>query len=181
MTRSSSQHGLRIGLDLGGSKIGGVPVGRGAKKWARYRVDATRRLRGYYRGHCRSHSQAHAGHRAWREDRYRRPRVYLAPNWPDAECQFNLAQRVRAFDRDLALALATPVRLANDANCFALEPYPNQPVTEMLDLGYAGAQVAQLKYEGQCPLWVISGPQKPACDCPPCGISGRLPSPGFGH
>jgi hypothetical protein len=93
MTRSSSQHGLRIGLDLGGSKIGGVLVGRGAKKWARYRVDATRRLRGYYRGHCRSHSQAHAGHRAWREDRYRRPRVYLAPNWPDAECQFNLAQR----------------------------------------------------------------------------------------
>jgi hypothetical protein len=70
----------------------------------------------------------------------------------------------RAFDRDLALALATPVRLANDANCFALEPYPNQPVTEMLDLGYAGAQVAQLKYEGQCPLCVISGPQKPACD-----------------
>src|SRR6476620_3485404 len=45
MTRSSSQHGLRIGLDLGGSKIGGVLVGRGAKKWARYRVDATRRLR----------------------------------------------------------------------------------------------------------------------------------------
>jgi fructokinase len=26
----------------------------------------------------------------------------------------------RPFDRDLALALATPVRLANDANCFAL-------------------------------------------------------------
>ena len=26
----------------------------------------------------------------------------------------------RAFDRDLAVALATPVRLANDANCFAL-------------------------------------------------------------
>src|SRR6476646_5847544 len=42
MTRSSSQHGLRIGLDLGGSKIEGVLVGRGAKKWARRRVDATR-------------------------------------------------------------------------------------------------------------------------------------------
>ena len=42
MTRSSSQHGLRIGLDLGGSKIEGVLVGPGAKEWARYRVATPR-------------------------------------------------------------------------------------------------------------------------------------------
>jgi hypothetical protein len=35
MTNSSGQHGLRIGLDLGGSKIEGILLGPGAKEWAR--------------------------------------------------------------------------------------------------------------------------------------------------
>jgi fructokinase len=118
MTRSSSQHGLRIGLDLGGSKIGGVLVGRGAKKWARYRVDATRRLRGYYRGHCRSHSQAHAGHRAGAKIGIAVPGS-ISPLTGLMQNAIQLGSTGRAFDRDLALALATPVRLANDANCFA--------------------------------------------------------------
>ena len=116
MTNSSGQHGLRIGLDLGGSKS---PGPRGEGVGALSRSHATRRLRGYYRGHCRSHSQAHAGHRVWREHRYRRPRVYLAPHWPMQNANSTWLNG-RAFDRDLAVALATPVRLANDANCFAL-------------------------------------------------------------
>lgn len=42
MTSSSDQHGLRIGLDLGGSKIEGILLGPGAKEWARYRVATPR-------------------------------------------------------------------------------------------------------------------------------------------
>jgi len=33
---------LRIGLDLGGSKIEGILLGPGAKEWARYRVGTPR-------------------------------------------------------------------------------------------------------------------------------------------
>ena len=42
MTSSSGQHGLQIGLDLGGSKIEGILLGPGAKEWARYRVATPR-------------------------------------------------------------------------------------------------------------------------------------------
>ncbi len=42
MTSSSGQHGLRIGIDLGGSKIEGILLGPGAKEWARYRVATPR-------------------------------------------------------------------------------------------------------------------------------------------
>ena len=42
MTSSSGQHGLQIGLDLGGSKIEGILLGPGAKEWARYCVATPR-------------------------------------------------------------------------------------------------------------------------------------------
>ena len=108
---------MRINLDLGGSKIELILLspGAGALSYS----NASRRLRGYYRGHCRSHVQAHAGHPCRHHNRHRRPWFHLTPHWLDAECQLDLAQRA-PFDRDLEAALARPVRLANDANCFAL-------------------------------------------------------------
>ena len=51
MTSSSGQHGLQIGLDLGGSKIEGILLGPGAKGWARYRVATPRDELGSC-GHC---------------------------------------------------------------------------------------------------------------------------------
>ena len=42
MTSSSGQHGLQIGLDLGGSKIEGILMDSSATKLARYRIATPR-------------------------------------------------------------------------------------------------------------------------------------------
>ena len=120
MTGPSGQNGLRIGLDLGGSKIEGILMGPGATELARYRVatprndyaatiaaiaDLTARLKQGITAGARI-GIAVPGSIS--------PLTGLMQNanstWLNA----------RPFDRDLAVALATPVRLANDANCFAL-------------------------------------------------------------
>ena len=120
MTSSSGQHGLQIGLDLGGSKIEGILLGPGAKEWARYRVatprddyaatiaaivDLTARLMQGITADA-TIGIAVPGSIS--------PLTGLLQNanstWLNG----------RPFDRDLAAALSTPVRLANDANCFAL-------------------------------------------------------------
>jgi fructokinase len=114
------QNGLRIGLDVGGSKIEGILMSPGATELARYRVatprndyaatiaaivDLTGRLKKGITGGARI-GIAVPGSIS--------PLTGLMQNanstWLNA----------RPFDRDLAVALATPVRLANDANCFAL-------------------------------------------------------------
>ena len=114
------QNGLRIGLDVGGSKIEGILMSPGATELARYRVatprndyaatiaaivDLTARLKKGITGGARI-GIAVPGSIS--------PLTGLMQNanstWLNA----------RPFDRDLAVALATPVRLANDANCFAL-------------------------------------------------------------
>jgi fructokinase len=120
MTGPSGQNGLRIGLDLGGSKIEGILMSPGVTELARYRVvtprndyaatiaaivDLTARLmQGITAG--AKIGIAVPGSIS--------PLTGLMQNanstWLNA----------RPFDRDLAVALATPVRLANDANCFAL-------------------------------------------------------------
>lgn len=120
MTGPSGQEGLRIGLDLGGSKIEGILMSPGATELARYRVatprndyaatiaaivDLTARLMQGITAGARI-GIAVPGSIS--------PLTGLMQNanstWLNA----------RPFDRDLAVALATPVRLANDANCFAL-------------------------------------------------------------
>jgi len=120
VTGPSGQNGLRIGLDLGGSKIEGILMGPGATELARYRVatprndyaatiaaiaDLTARLKQGITAGARI-GIAVPGSIS--------PLTGLMQNanstWLNA----------RPFDRDLAVALATPVRLANDANCFAL-------------------------------------------------------------
>jgi fructokinase len=120
MTSSSSQNGWRIGLDLGGSKIEGILMTPGATELARYRVATPR--------------NDYAATIAAVVDLT----VRLMQSVP-AEVRIGIAVpgsispltglmqnanstwlNGRAFDRDLAVALTTPVRLANDANCFAL-------------------------------------------------------------
>jgi fructokinase len=120
MTGSSEQNDLRIGLDLGGSKIEGILMSAGAKELARYRVATPRNdyaatiavivnlvarlMQGIPTG--TRIGVAVPGSIS--------PLTGLMQNanstWLNG----------RPFDRDLAVALASPVRLANDANCFAL-------------------------------------------------------------
>lgn len=116
----SGQNGLRIGLDLGGSKIEGILMGPDAAELARYRmaaprndygatiaalVDLTARLIQGFPAGARI-GIAVPGSIS--------PLTGLMQNanstWLNA----------RPFDRDIAAALGTAVRLANDANCFAL-------------------------------------------------------------
>ena len=120
MTGFSDQNELRIGVDLGGSKIEGILMGPGATELARYRVATPRNdytatiaaivdltatlMQGIPVG--ATIGIAVPGSIS--------PLTGLMQNanstWLNG----------RTFDRDLAVALATPVQLANDANCFAL-------------------------------------------------------------
>ena len=112
MIGSSSQHGFRIGIDLGGSKIEGILLGPGAKELARYRVATPR--------------DDYAATIAAIVDLTARLMQGIAPGpkigiaVPGSISPLTgLMQNAnstwlngRPFDRDLALALATPVRLA---------------------------------------------------------------------
>jgi fructokinase len=117
---TSDQSGLRIGLVVGGSKIEGILMGPGETELARYRVATPR--------------NDYSATLAAIVDLIAR----LMQNSPaDAKIGIAIPGSIspvtglmqnanstwlngRPFDRDLEVALATPVRLANDANCFAL-------------------------------------------------------------
>jgi fructokinase len=120
VTGSSSQHGFRIGIDLGGSKIEGIVISPGAAELARYRVatprnDYTATIAAIVDLTARLMQGIPAG-------------ATIGIAVPGSISPLTgLMQNAnstwlngRPFDRDLALALATPVRLANDANCFVL-------------------------------------------------------------
>jgi fructokinase len=120
VTGHSDHNRLRIGLDLGGSKIEGILLSREATEVARYRVATPREdyaatiaaivdLRARLMQGATSDASigvAVPGSMS--------PHTGLMQNanstWLNG----------RPLDRDLEAALATPVRLANDANCFAL-------------------------------------------------------------
>ena len=120
MTGSSDQNELRIGVDLGGSKIEGILMGPGATELARYRVktprnDYTATIAAIVDLTARLMQGIPVG-------------ATIGIAVPGSISPLTgLMQNAnstwlngRPFDRDLAVALATPVRLANDANCFAL-------------------------------------------------------------
>jgi fructokinase len=120
VTGSSNQNELRIGLDLGGSKIEGILMSAGAKELARYRVATPR--------NDYAATIAAIVNLAARlmQDIPTGTRIGIAVPGSISPLT-GLMQNAnstwlngRSFDRDLAVALATPVRLANDANCFAL-------------------------------------------------------------
>ena len=120
MTSSSGQNELRIGLDLGGSKIEGILMSAGATELARYRVATPRNdyaatIAAIVNLAARLMQGIPTG-----------TRIGIAVPGSISPLT-GLMQNAnstwlngRPFDRDLAVALATPVRLANDANCFAL-------------------------------------------------------------
>ena len=111
---------LRIGVDLGGTKIEAVALGPGGAELARRRVPSPQ-------GSARASIDAVAGLvRELESELGRQASVGVAvPGTisPD-DGRMKNANSVwligEALDRDLSAALDRPVRLANDADCFAL-------------------------------------------------------------
>ena len=124
---------LRLGIDLGGTKIEGIALDAHGRDLLRRRVPTPR---GDYQGTV----AAVAGLVASMEGELGR-RGSVGVGIPGAVSpatgrikNANSTWLIgRAFDRDLAAALGRPVRLANDANCFAL--------SEAVDGAAAGAGV----------------------------------------
>jgi len=124
---------MRIGVDLGGTKIEAAALGRDGRVLARHRVatpagdyDATlaavREL-----VTCIEVATGRQGTVGVGMPGALSPATGLVKN-ANSLCLNN-----RAFDRDLAAALGRPVRFANDANCFAL--------SEAVDGAAAGAAI----------------------------------------
>jgi fructokinase len=120
VTGHSDQGRLRIGLDLGGSKIEGVLLSPEATELARYRtatprddysatiaaiVDLTARLMQGITANATIGIAVPGS---------------ISPHTGLMQNANSTWLNGRSFDRDLAAALGRPVRLANDANCFAL-------------------------------------------------------------
>jgi fructokinase len=114
-----STSGYRIGIDLGGSKIEGILLGPGATEPARYRVATPR-------NDYAATIAAIAGLTAKLRQGIA-AEATIGIGVPGSVSPTGLIQNAnstwligRPLDRDLAAALGGPVRLANDANCFAL-------------------------------------------------------------
>src|SRR6516225_1115962 len=117
---SFGQSRCRIGIDLGESKIEGILMGPGATEVARYRVPTPRNdysdtigaiveLTAKLRQGFTAETRIGIGIPGSIS-----PRTGLIQN---ANSTWLIGRRL---DRDLADTLGGPVRLANDANCFAL-------------------------------------------------------------
>jgi fructokinase len=128
---------MRIGIDLGGTKIEGLALGTDGRERARHRVAAPR---GNYDNTIRAvvdlvtHIE-----RTCRDEAQGRSKVgigipgTISPATGLIKNANSTWLIGRPFARDLAAALDRPVRLANDANCFAL--------SEATDGAAAGAGV----------------------------------------
>jgi fructokinase len=117
----SSPAALRFGIDLGGTKIAGVALGRDGRVAADVRVASPQ-------GDYDATIAAIVATVAELERRAGATAVALGVGMPGsispATGRVQNANSTwlngRPFDQDLAAALARPVRCANDANCFAL-------------------------------------------------------------
>lgn len=124
---------MRIGIDLGGSKIEAVALGPGGAELARRRVPTPQ---GDYEATVRAVADLVATLEA---ETGRRGRVgigmpgAISPATGLIKNANSTCLNGRPLDRDLEAALGRPVRLANDANCFAL--------SEAADGAAAGAKV----------------------------------------
>ena len=129
----STQEPLRLGVDLGGSKIEVIALDGGGRELARRRVATPR-------GDYASTVRAVAGLVSGIEGELGR-RGSVGIGIPGAVSpatgtikNANSTWLIgRPFDRDVAAVLHRPVRLANDANCFAL--------SEAVDGAAAGADI----------------------------------------
>lgn len=125
---------IRIGIDLGGTKIEGIALNDSGMELARQRVPTPR---GDYDGTIAAIADLVAGLETVAGESGARvgvgipgalsPRTGLVKN---ANSTWLIG---RALDRDLEAALGRPVRLENDANCFT--------VSEAVDGAGAGAHV----------------------------------------
>jgi fructokinase len=132
MTAAQASAAVRIGIDLGGSKIAGVVLDAAGRAIAEHRAAAPRHDYGATIkavGDMVAHLEARAGAKGSigiGMPGSLSPRSGLVQNanstWING----------RPFRRDLEAHLARPVRLANDANCFAL--------SEAVDGAGAGAK-----------------------------------------
>jgi len=131
VTQEPGEHGARIGIDLGGTKIEGLLLGPDGAERARQRIATPRDYEATIAAVTGlvARLETEAGVKA---------RVGVAI--PGSLSPITrLVQNANStwlnghpFDRDLTAALGRPVRLANDANCFAL--------SEAIDGAGAGAR-----------------------------------------
>jgi fructokinase len=133
MTAEAPSAGLaRIGIDLGGTKIAGVALDRGGKTLAERRMPSPRHS---YEGTIRA-----LGDMVTMLQGFAGPGASIGVGIPGSVVRASgLVQNAnstwlngRPLQRDLEVHLGSPVRLANDANCFAL--------SEATDGAGAGAQ-----------------------------------------
>ena len=111
---------LRLGIDLGGTKIAGVALAPGGAKVAEHRMPAPR--------HDYAATLEAIGEMVARLEKDSGGRGSLGIGMPGSAAPVDgLVQNAnsswlngRPFGRDLEARLGRPVRLANDANCFAL-------------------------------------------------------------
>ncbi len=124
---------MRIGIDLGGTKIEGVALGADGSERARRRVPAPR---GDYDATLRAIAAVVA---ALEQEAHERGSVgvgipgAVSPATGFIKNANSTWLNGRPLEGDLSRALDRPVRLANDANCFAL--------SEATDGAAAGAEV----------------------------------------
>lgn len=124
---------IRIGVDLGGTKIEAIALGEGGEVRARRRVATPR---GDYEGTLRAIVELVQGIEA--ELKAQGTVGIGIPGMisPATDLVKNANSTVligRALDRDLRQALGREIRIANDANCFA--------ISEAVDGAGAGAEV----------------------------------------
>jgi fructokinase len=112
---------VRIGIDVGGTKIEGLLLGDDGREVARRRVatpsayeDVLRAISAVVTDLDRSSPRGHQASVGVGTPGFRQPGRGLIWN------SNLLSLNDRPFDRDLAVALGRPVRLANDAKCFVL-------------------------------------------------------------
>ncbi len=120
MTETISEDGVRIGIDLGGTKIEGVLLAAEAGELVRYRVPTPRN------DYAATIAAIVDVKQRLVRDIQTCPKIGVAV--PGSISPVTGVMRNanstwlngRAFEPDLAASLRMPVRLGNDANCFAL-------------------------------------------------------------
>jgi fructokinase len=116
----SGENELRIGLDVGGSKIEGILMGSGATELTRHRIVTPRNDYPATVGSIVDLiSRLMHGRQSGAKVGIAVPGS-ISPLTGLMQNANSTWLNGRPFDRDLEVALAMPVRLANDANCFAL-------------------------------------------------------------
>jgi fructokinase len=183
---------MRIGIDLGGTKIEAAALGRDGRILARQRIATPS---GDYTATIEAVRELVAAIEAATG---RRGTVgvgipgALSPATGLVKNANSLCLNERAFDRDLAAALGRPVRFANDANCFALSEAVDGAATGaavvfgvILGTGVGGGIVVHGRLLpginaiagewGHCPLPWPADAERPGPPCY-CGKQGCIES-----